>query len=142
MAQTTARDTRQQLLDTAAGLFYSEGVRAVGVDRIAAEAGVAKMTLYHHFKAKDDLVVAWLRRRDAEWMKWLEDAVARKTGPPLLSVFDALREWFEEDDFRGCAFINAHAELGASSKAAAEVVVFHKRALAELLARLARDKGL
>ena len=141
MAQRDTTDLRGRILDTAAQLFYREGVRGVGVDRIAAEAGVAKMTLYYHFKSKDELVVAWLRRRDEEWMSWLESAVERRDSVPLLAVFDALREWFETPDFRGCAFINAHAELGSSSPAAAEIVVSHKHALTEYLTRLARSEG-
>ncbi len=134
-------DTRRRILDTAAELFYREGVRSVGVDRIAAEADVAKMTLYSHFKSKDELVVAWLRRRDEEWMSWLKGAVERRDGTGLLAVFDAMREWFEKPDFRGCAFINAHAELGWSNPAAAEIVASHKQALTEYLARLARSEG-
>jgi len=113
----------------------------VGVDRIAAESGLAKMTLYYHFKSKDELVVAWLRRRDEEWMSWLKSAVEGRDGTGLLAVFEALREWFETPDFRGCAFINAHAELGSSSPAAAEIVASHKQALTEYLARLARSEG-
>lgn len=70
-------DLRQRVLDTAAELFYRDGVRAVGVDRIAAESGVAKMTLYYHFRSKDELVAAWLRRRDEEWMSWLVGSVKR-----------------------------------------------------------------
>ena len=141
MTKPDKLDSRQRILDTAAQLFYREGVRGVGVDRIAAESGLAKMTLYYHFKSKDELVVAWLRRRDEEWMSWLESAVERRDGTRLLAVFDALREWFEKPDFRGCAFINAHAELGWSNPAAAEIVASHKHALAEYLARLARSEG-
>jgi AcrR family transcriptional regulator len=136
-------EVREQILDTAAELFYREGVRGVGVDRIAAESGVAKMTLYYHFGSKDDLVAAWLRHRrpDAEWMSWLEGAVDRRPGNRLLAVFDALSEWFEMTDFRGCAFINAHAELGTSNPAATEIVALHTRSLTEYLARLAQEEG-
>jgi AcrR family transcriptional regulator len=134
-------DLRERILDTAADLFYREGVRAVGVDRIAAEAGVAKMTLYYHFRSKDELVAAWLRRRDEEWMAWLEAAVERRGGNRLLGVFDALHEWFERSDFRGCAFINTHAELGWSNPAAGEVIESHKRRLSEFLERVAREEG-
>jgi len=134
-------DVRQRILDTAAELFYREGVRGVGVDRIAAESGVAKMSLYYHFGSKDELVAAWLDRRDQEWMSWLRSAVERR-GDGLLDVFDALREWFETPDFRGCAFINVHAELGWSNPAAAEIVAMHKRALAEYLSELARREGV
>jgi len=135
-------ELRDRILDTAAELFYRDGVRSVSVDRIAAESGVAKMTLYYHFSSKEELVAAWLRRRDEEWMSWLEAAVECRDGNPLLGVFDALRDWFETPDFRGCAFINAHAELGSSSPAAAKIVTSHKRSLIEYLARLARTTGV
>ena len=134
-------DLRQRVLDTAAELFYRDGVRAVGVDRIAAESGVAKMTLYYHFRSKDELVAAWLRRRDEEWMSWLEAAVRRRRGNRVLAVFAALREWFETPTFRGCAFINAYGELGRSNPAAAEIVASHKRTLTEYLAVLVRQEG-
>jgi len=134
-------DLRQRVLDTAAELFYRDGVRAVGVDRIASESGVAKMTLYYHFRSKDELVAAWLRRRDEEWMRWLKGAVERQDGHRLLAVFDALGEWFETPTFRGCAFVNAYAELGWSNPAAAEIVASHKRTLTEYLAHLARQEG-
>ena len=134
-------DLRQRVLYTAAELFYRDGVRAVGVDRIAAESGVAKMTLYYHFRSKDELVAAWLRRRDEEWMSWLEAAVRRRRGNRVLAVFAALREWFETPTFRGCAFINAYGELGRSNPAAAEIVASHKRTLTEYLASLARQEG-
>ena len=88
-------DLSRRILDTAAELFYPEGVRSVGVDRIAAESGVAKMTLYYHYRSKDELVAAWLRRRDDEWMSWLAGAVERGRGNRLLAVFETLREWFE-----------------------------------------------
>ena len=135
-------DLSQQILDTAAELFYREGVRSVGVDRIAAESGVAKMTLYYHFRSKDELVAAWLRRRDDEWMSWLASAVERRRGSRLLAVFEALREWFDAPTFRGCAFVNAYGELGSSNPAAAEIVASHKRKLNEYLADLARQEGV
>jgi AcrR family transcriptional regulator len=142
MARGEKADSRRRILDTAAELFYREGVRGVGVDRIAAESGVAKMTLYYQFRSKDELVAAWLRRRDEEWMSWLESAVERRDGSRLLAVFDALGEWFETPSFRGCAFINAHAELGSSHPAAAEIVASHERSLTEYLAKLARREGV
>ena len=142
MAKRSRTDLRERILDTAAALFYRDGVRGVSVDRVASDAGVAKMTVYYHFSSKEDLVAAWLSRRDEEWMSWLEAAVERRDGDPLLGVFDALHDWFETPDFRGCAFINAHAELGSSSPAAAKIVSSHKCSLTEYLARLARSAGV
>ncbi len=135
------KGARERILATAAELFYREGVRAVGVGRIADEAKVAKMSLYYHFRSKDELVAAWLERRDAEWMCWLRDAVD-STGGGIPAVFDALRAWFDEPDFRGCAFINTQAELGHRSESAAAVIAAHKRELRNYLARLAAADGL
>ena len=132
---------KERILAAAADLFYREGVRAVGVDRIAEEAGVAKMSLYYHFRAKDELVAAWLERRDTEWMGWLEAAVA-SDGGGVLAVFDALREWFEEPGFRGCAFLNTQAELGRTNERAASVIAAHKRDLRAFLVELAAAQGL
>ena len=135
------KGARERILETAAELFYREGVRAVGVGRIADEARVAKMSLYYHFRSKDELVAAWLERRDAEWMGWLRDAVESRGGG-IPAVFDALRAWFDEPAFRGCAFINTQAEFGHCSDPAAAVISGHKRELRSYLAGLAAADGL
>jgi AcrR family transcriptional regulator len=83
--------------------FYRQGIGAVGVDSVVAEAGVAKATLYRHFRSKDDLVVAFLRRRDLRWREWLSDSVERlapRVEDRPLAVFDALGEWFASGGFR------------------------------------------
>lgn len=116
MTQPTARD---RILDTAKRLFYRDGLRATGIDRIIAESGVAKMSLYRHFPSKNDLITAFLDWRHEHWMTWFTAAVeARWTRTPTLTVLaDVLGAWFEQDDFRGCAFINAVAETGAGEAA-------------------------
>jgi AcrR family transcriptional regulator len=136
----TTRDARSRILETAGRLFYAEGVRAIGVDRVIAESGVARMTLYNQFGSKSGLVAAWLERRDAEWMGWLEQRV-QALGGDVAAVFDALGEWFDSDTFRGCAFINTHAELGDSDDAAAAHIRAHKEALRAFLQRVAREDG-
>ncbi|MEV4139650.1 helix-turn-helix domain-containing protein [Dactylosporangium sp. NPDC049742] len=130
---TRARD---RLLDTAERLFYAEGIRSVGVDRIVAESGVGRASMYRHFPGKDDLVVAVLVRRDEAWRAWLRDAVDRLAGPvPAdrddrpLAVFDALAERFARDDFRGCAFINTIVETADPGSVAHEVADAHKKAV-------------
>jgi AcrR family transcriptional regulator len=107
-------DARQRILDTADRLFYTEGVRAVGIDRIIAESGAAKMTLYSHFRSKDDLILAVLQYREEQFMSWFGQSMERhfEAGASrVAALFAALKEWFETPTFRGCAFINASVEL-------------------------------
>ncbi|MQY13717.1 hypothetical protein SRB5_38680 [Streptomyces sp. RB5] len=102
---------RTRVLDTASRLFYAEGVHAVGVDRIIAEAGVAKATFYHHFKAKDDLVVAYVRdnvRRQRETVAPLLASASPREA--LYTVFRLMGEFGSGPGYRGCPFLNAAAE--------------------------------
>ncbi|MHC5539652.1 TetR/AcrR family transcriptional regulator [Singulisphaera rosea] len=110
----TISDAKQRILDTADRLFYAEGTRAVGIDRIIAESGVAKMTLYSHFRSKDDLILAVLLFREVQFTAWFTEAIERNAqaeGGRIGTLFGALKEWFETPTFRGCAFINASVEL-------------------------------
>src|SRR5439155_26406388 len=114
MGTKTEPTARERILVTASDLFYAEGLRAVGVDTIILQAGVAKASFYKHFPSKDDLVLAFLERRDTLWRKWLAETVEPLSPDPAgrqLAVFDALAERFARDDFRGCAFINSIVEL-------------------------------
>ncbi|MFC5698676.1 TetR/AcrR family transcriptional regulator [Pseudomonas sp. GCM10022186] len=107
-----ASSKRDQLVNTALALFYREGFHATGIDRILAESGVAKMTLYKHFKSKDELIIAALEARFAPAAERMARAFAHL--PPreaILRVFDGLDEWLRQDEFCGCAFINAAAEF-------------------------------
>jgi AcrR family transcriptional regulator len=117
-------------LETAERLFYGEGVRAVGVERILAESGVGRASFYRHFASKDDLVVAVLRARDEQWRRWLEERVTAHGGGPL-AVFDALAERFARGDFRGCAFINTMVEAADPGSAAHRTAAEHKRQVTE-----------
>jgi AcrR family transcriptional regulator len=104
---------RRRVLDTAAALFYAEGVHRVGVDRIIAESGVAKATFYHHFPAKDELVRAYLEAEYGRQKAATEELVQAATGRPreaLLTFFDYLGENGAGAGFRGCPFTNAAAE--------------------------------
>lgn len=131
---------RERILDTASRLFYQEGLRATGIDRIIEEAGVAKMSFYRHFPSKDDLIVAFLQKRHDEWMAWFTHEVeARISSQGSFEVIaDVLALWFQQKEYRGCAFINAFAETGMvlDSKVAL-VAVEHKNALADFLVALA-----
>ncbi|MDD5276186.1 MAG: TetR/AcrR family transcriptional regulator [Methylovulum sp.] len=105
---------QEKILLAASELFYSQGVRATGVDAIAKAANTTKMSLYKYFPSKDDLVVAFLRKRDEDFRTWFVAQVDDKAANPkekLLAVFDVLDEWLAIPEFRGCAFINAAAEF-------------------------------
>lgn len=134
---------RQRILNSAFRLFYARGVRAVGVDTIIAESGVAKATFYKHFRAKDDLVVAYLDRVDAVWTGQLRRA-AELAGPDpveqLVGLFDALETACRRDGYRGCAFINTAAEAVPGS-AVHERTVAHKRAVLAWVEGLAAQAG-
>ena len=105
---------RDHLIDTAHDLFYQNGFHATGIDKILEKAGVARMTLYNHFKSKDELILAALRRRDEKFRNWFMRAVERLGKTPrdrLLAIFDVLEEWISGKDYSGCMFVNASAEF-------------------------------
>jgi AcrR family transcriptional regulator len=136
---------RERMLGEAFVLFYSQGIRAVGIDLIIARSSVAKATFYRHFASKNDLVLAYLDRRQAAWFSWLTDYVDRHADEPgerLLVVFDALADLFGDAAFRGCPLINAVAEVGAESPEVIERAVTHKAQLREFAEGLAREAGV
>lgn len=136
---------RTQLLDAAEGLFYRRGIQSVGMDDIRAAAGMSLKRLYQLYPAKDELVDAYLRRRDGRWRGRLAGYVEEHATDPvdrLLAVFDWLREWFSEPNFRGCAWINGYGELGAVSSTMARRAREHKTAFQDYLRRLVSAAGL
>jgi len=142
---TTARPSaaRERILETAFALFYARGIRAVGVDLIIAESGVAKATFYKHFPAKDDLVVAYLDKVDGVWTSQLR-AAAEAAGPEpadqLVGLFDALGTACRREGYRGCAFINAAAESQPGT-AVHDRTVAHKTAVLDWVGGLAEQAG-
>ncbi|MBK3628623.1 TetR/AcrR family transcriptional regulator [Streptomyces sp. MBT49] len=135
---------REQALDAAEKLFYGRGVQSVGMDDVRGASGVSLKRLYQLFPAKEQLVEAYLERRDVRWRAALAESVARHADPGerILAVFDWLERWFGEPDFRGCAWINAYGELGATSERIASRVRSHKRAFRDYLGALVVDADL
>lgn len=131
------------ILDTAGRLFYERGIAAVGVDAIAAEAGVTKKTMYDQFGSKAALVVAYLEERDQDFRRLVESAVAEQAGPArVLSVFDALGEWMDGRSSQGCAFVHAHGELvGSPEHPAHEAIRAEKAWLRQLFEDLLTEDG-
>lgn len=138
-----AADPREQVVDAADELFYARGIRAVGMDDVRSASGVSLKRLYALFPGKDSLVLAVLGKRHAMWTDGLTAAVDAIEDPRqrLLAVYDYLAEWFTEPTFRGCGFINAFGELGATSPEVAAYAREHKRSFQDQLARLVADAG-
>lgn len=139
-----ASSRRDHLVDTALDLFCRDGFNATGIDRILAESGVAKMTLYKHFRSKDELILAALRLRDERFRNWFVRAVESRARDPrqrLLAVFDALGEWFGGGGFSGCTFINAAAEFTRHDDPVRTTAAEHKRLVFAYIRGLAKDAG-
>nr|WP_132427523.1 TetR/AcrR family transcriptional regulator [Pseudonocardia endophytica] len=137
-------DARTRLLDAAEELFYGRGIQSVGMDEVRGRSGLSIKRVYSLYPGKEQLVEAYLERRDRRWRGRLAAAVEREPDRRrrLLAVFDWLDSWFHEPGFRGCAWINGYGELGAVSEPAARQVRAHKEAFAGYLDRLVADAGL
>ncbi len=135
----------QRALDAASRLFYEHGIHAVGVDLIAAEAGVTKKTLYDRFGSKEQIVVEYLAARDERWRAFLAERLKAEQGAAerVLAVFDASRAWAEENSHRGCSMVNAHAEISDPSHPAYAIITGQKKWMLALFTDLARgiDRG-
>lgn len=146
MARATeaARDSREQILDAAAGLFYAQGVRAVTVDAVVAAAGLSKMTLYRYFKSKDELVAAYLVRRDERSSRRFIERTLELGATPreqLVVMFDVLAEWFDELDFRGCAFLNTSAEYPDVDHPVRSMIRTHKSGMRRFISDRVEQAG-
>lgn len=133
---------RERILETAYELFAQLGIQAVGIDAIVAHAGVARQTLYRHFASKQDLVLAFLSRREQLWTKdWLQGEVQRRATDPderLLAVFDVFDDWFHSLDFEGCSFINVLLEASDHADPVHRASAQYLAAIREFLKDLAR----
>ena len=112
---------KERILETADRLFYLRGIRAVGVDTIAAEIGISKRTLYNHFPSKDELIAAYLQRRFTQ-----APASDKPPVDQILGTFDRLERGFASKDFRGCPFVNAVAELGTEDQSVKKIALAFK----------------
>lgn len=142
---TTApkRSVAAHILEVAGGLFYREGIRTVGIDRIILEADIAKATLYRHFRSKEDLVLAYLQGRHANVIAGLDEVLALHSDPraQIQEIFERLLAKARTPEFRGCAFGLAVAEHGESARIVG-LARMHKSAVAAVLDGIARRAGL
>ncbi|WP_419999425.1 TetR/AcrR family transcriptional regulator [Streptomyces boninensis] len=139
------QEPRERILDTAYELFSHRGIRGVGVDEVIMKSGVAKATLYRHFATKDDLVLAFLDRREQLWTRDMVEAGARgraeRPEEQLLAIFDIFDEWFQRDDFDACKFTSVLLEMGAEHPLG-QASIRHLQNLRRLVRTMAEEAGL
>lgn len=142
------KSRREELVEAALRLFLRDGFHATGIAAVLVEADVSKMTLYHHFQSKEDLILAALDLRDRRFRDWLFTRMRALGGTPraqVLALFDALGEWFrgeavlgleEAEVFRGCAFVKAAAEYAELADPIHKLATDHKKRIVETLGEM------
>jgi AcrR family transcriptional regulator len=130
---------RERILETASALFYAQGYRAVGVDRLIAESGVAKMTFYKHFPSKDDLIAAYLTKANTQFWAWFDQIICSIESPraQLEAVFDGVGKLASSPACLGCAFMHAAAEFPDPNHVGHAVALQHKRSVLQRLETMA-----
>jgi AcrR family transcriptional regulator len=138
-------DARERIIESAYDLFSRRGIHSVGIDEVIARARVAKATLYRHFSSKDELVLAFLERREQRWTReWVEAEAKRRGATPeeqLLAIFDAFDDWFRSDGFEACSFINVMLEMGPQHPVG-RASVDHLANIRSIVRRLAEEADL
>lgn len=136
---------RDRICETARDLFYSRGIRGVGVEMIAAEAGTTKMSLYRNFASKDELVAECLCQQEREFWEWWDATLGPYEGQPerqIERLFDALEVQVGDEQWsRGCAFANAAVELPDAEHPARRIILTHHREIRERLRRMCHEMG-
>lgn len=132
---------RDEIIEVASKLFYDQGYHRTGIQQIIQEAGTAKGTFYSHFKSKEQLGIAWLKVRHANWNHWLLQFINPKKTPKtkILGIFDFLGEWMQEAEYRGCAFLNTMCETPDCENALRTEIANHKKELLELFHALVSE---
>ncbi|MCT8970718.1 TetR/AcrR family transcriptional regulator [Microbaculum marinisediminis] len=134
---------RDELVRESLKIFYRDGFHATGMDLLSAETGISKTTMFKHFRSKEELILATLRLRDENFRNWLFRRM-EEAGPPraqLLAMFDALKEWFDQPEFRSCMFIKAASEYPDPGHPIHAQAAEHKRLLFRQVEKLAADAG-
>jgi AcrR family transcriptional regulator len=145
-AGTLETRPRERILDSAYELFSQRGISAVGIEELIARASVAKATFYRHFPSKNDLVLAFLQRREERWTYgWVETEARARGGTPeesLLAIFDLFDEWFHRDDFEGCSFVNVLLETADLESGVGAASAMHLENIRGVVRTLAQEAGL
>lgn len=144
MENVSQTPAKERILDTADRLFYRDGFRAVGIDTIIAEAGVAKMTLYRHFPSKDDLIVAYLEKSNQVFWERLEQQTSGIADPTeqLIAIFSGIEQFASRPENLGCTFQAVASDFPDAEHPGHQVAIAHKRAVRQRLADLAHQADL
>lgn len=140
----TGASKREQLIAVAADLFARNGYHATGIDLILEKAGVAKKTLYTHFRSKEELIIAVLRHHDSVFRNGFMRQVEQAAETPkerLLAIFDVAEAWFRQNDFYGCMFINAVGEYSLEDTPICQACKEFKGLMRGYFAKLSREAG-
>lgn len=135
---------REQIIEAATRLFFADGFTATGIEKIRETADVSKKTLYNHFRSKDELILAVLRREDENVRNWLLRSLETRSGDPrqrLLELFDVYAGWIESDGFQGCLFTKAACEFSDTNNKCKAISRESKRLVKQAIRQLVVDAG-
>lgn len=133
---------KERIIETASELFYFQGYNQTGINQILAESGVAKASMYQHFRSKEDIAVTYLKRRHIMWMGKLNECVERKNHKKgkVVGCFDYLTEWLTEVNFRGCGWQNIIADLPENHTKIKDQAIFHKNEFRDFIHDLLKEE--
>ena len=135
---------REKILETAGPLFYEHGFRAIGVDTIVEQSGVAKMTLYRHFPSKDDLIAAYLQESHDDSVVWIESLIApypEDGQAAIMALFEGVAEQASKAVCYGCTFVVAASEFPDATHPAHQLALSYKQKMLEILLTLTQQMG-
>ncbi|MBV6814679.1 TetR family transcriptional regulator [Xanthomonas axonopodis pv. passiflorae] len=137
-------DTQQKILTTAEALIYQHGIHATGMDLLVKTSGVARKSIYRHFDNKDEVAAAALNARDVRWLAWFRQQCDKAARPEarILRMFTVLKEWFQSEGYRGCAFINTAGEIGDPDDPVRKIAKHHKQKLLDYTLELTGQLGI
>ncbi|OUS03135.1 TetR family transcriptional regulator [Flavobacteriales bacterium 33_180_T64] len=138
------QSVRERIIETASDLFYTQGYNQTGINQIIAEAGVAKASMYQHFRSKEAIAVEYLVARHYMWMGKLEACASKGKTPKdkVLGCFDYLIEWLTEVDFRGCGWQNIITDLPSEHDKIKDQAIYHKNELRRWLRQKLEEGNL
>ncbi len=141
MSSESTKSRKEQLLDVASHLFYEQGYHATGIKQIIDKAGIAKGTFFSHFESKEQVGVAWLKKRHHTWNTWLDAYLADQDPTPggqIMGLFGFLERWMQDCNYRGCAFLNTLSELPDANNPMRTEIVDHKQGLLDRIHSITR----